>query len=64
MKSEHCVAVSMYQDGDADTKPVNARVMGLMRACGLKPPAVIRGNAVLSRLVLNKLMPCCRGVQF
>jgi hypothetical protein len=38
--------------------------MGLMRACGLNPPAVIRGNAVLSRLVLNELMPCCCGVQF
>jgi len=47
------VAVSMYQDGNADQKPVNTRVMGLMHACGLKTPNDIRGNAVLSRFKLS-----------
>lgn len=52
-KIDNCVAVSMYQDGNADQKAVNTRVMGLMHACGLKTPNDIRGNAVLSRFDLK-----------
>lgn len=51
MAANNNIAISLYCGGNSNTPqlPVNTRVMGVMRACGLQPTGDIKGDVVLSR---------------